>query len=277
MVALALDIGETRIGIAVSSRDGKMAMPVKVLPAAEVTGMAKTFRYLVEDYEPDILVSGRPLTMAGEPGPQAERVAAVAQKIADELDLPLELEDERLSSQEAKRILREQGLNEKQMRGKIDMIAASLFCRRGSIVKRGGFACLVLPIRASRIVHSSRRRALPSLASVRHSRRSAQLSLPRARRSPSLVRPNLFNGRVSSLLLVRFSIRLLTRLSSPLLVRPSLQAAPALSSRHLPSERRPPNRIRITLVVRMALLRRPARATTRMLVAVLKRKAPRCL
>ncbi len=67
MVALALDIGETRIGIAVSSRDGKMAMPVKVLPAAEVTGMAKTFRYLVEDYEPDILVSGRPLTMAGEP------------------------------------------------------------------------------------------------------------------------------------------------------------------------------------------------------------------
>ena len=104
MVALALDIGETRIGIAVSSRDGKMAMPVKVLPAAEVTGMAKTFRYLVEDYEPDILVSGRPLTMAGEPGPQAERVAAVAQKIADELDLPLEFEDERLSSQEAKRI-----------------------------------------------------------------------------------------------------------------------------------------------------------------------------
>lgn len=70
MVALALDIGETRIGIAVSSRDGMMAMPVKVLPAAEVTGMAKTFRYLVEDYEPDILVSGRPLTMAGEPGPR---------------------------------------------------------------------------------------------------------------------------------------------------------------------------------------------------------------
>lgn len=127
MVALALDIGETRIGIAISSRDGKMAMPVKVLPAAEVTGMAKTFRYLVEDHEPDILVSGRPLTMAGEPGPQAERVAAVAQKIADELELPLEFEDERLSSQEAKRILREQGLNEKQMRGKIDMIAASLF------------------------------------------------------------------------------------------------------------------------------------------------------
>ena len=127
MVALALDIGETRIGIAVSSRDGKMAMPVKVLPAQEVIGLAKPFRYIVEDYEPEILVSGRPLTMAGEPGPQAERVEAVARKLAAELDLPLEFEDERLSSAEAKRILREQGLNEKQMRGKVDMIAASLF------------------------------------------------------------------------------------------------------------------------------------------------------
>ena len=74
MVALALDIGETRIGIAVSSRDGKMAMPVKVLPAAEVTGMAKTFRYLVEDYEPDILVSGRP-NMAQAGGKNAAGIA----------------------------------------------------------------------------------------------------------------------------------------------------------------------------------------------------------
>ena len=67
------------------------------------------------------------MTMAGERGPQAERVEAQAQKIADALDLPLYFEDERLSSAEAKRILREQGLSEKQMRGKVDMIAASLF------------------------------------------------------------------------------------------------------------------------------------------------------
>ena len=43
------------------------------------------------------------------------------------------------------------------------------------------------------------------------------------------------------------------------------------------SEHRPPNRIRITLAVRTALLRPRDRATTRMLVAVPKRKAPRCL
>lgn len=127
MVALALDIGETRIGIAVSDRSGRVASPVKVLPAAEVIGLAKSFLYIVEDYEPDVLVSGRPMTMAGERGLQAERVEAQAQKIADALDLPLYFEDERLSSAEAKRILREQGLSEKQMRGKVDMIAASLF------------------------------------------------------------------------------------------------------------------------------------------------------
>ena len=39
----------------------------------------------------------------------------------------MEFTDERLSSKEAKRILREEGLNEKQMRGKVDMVAASLF------------------------------------------------------------------------------------------------------------------------------------------------------
>ena len=127
MVALALDIGETRIGIAVSDRSGRVASPVKVLPAAEVIGLAKSFLYIVEDYEPDVLLSGRPMTMAGERGPQAERVEVQAQKIADALDLPLYFEDERLSSAEAKRILREQGLSEKQMRGKVDMIAASLF------------------------------------------------------------------------------------------------------------------------------------------------------
>lgn len=68
MVALALDIGETRIGIAVSDRSGRVASPVKVLPAAEVIGLAKSFLYIVEDYEPDVLVSGRPMTMAGERG-----------------------------------------------------------------------------------------------------------------------------------------------------------------------------------------------------------------
>lgn len=127
MRALALDIGEVRIGIAASDASGRVASPVKVLPAAEVLSCAKTFRRILEDYEPEVLVCGRPQTMSGEDGPQAERVMAQARSIAEACGLPLEFADERLSSSEAKRILREQGLNEKQMRGKVDMIAASLF------------------------------------------------------------------------------------------------------------------------------------------------------
>lgn len=127
MIALALDIGEARVGIAVSDATGTLAMPVKVLPAQEVLGNARSFRYIIEDYEPDVLVCGRPETLAGEDGPQAQRVIDAAEKIARATGLPLEFIDERLSSREAKRILRDQGLSEREMRGKVDSVAASLF------------------------------------------------------------------------------------------------------------------------------------------------------
>lgn len=127
MRALALDIGEVRVGIAASDATGRMAFPVKVLPAAEVTGLARSFRTILQDHEPEVLVCGRPLTMAGERGPQAAHIEEQARHIATACGLPLEFIDERLSSQEAKRILREEGNSEREMRGKVDMVAASLF------------------------------------------------------------------------------------------------------------------------------------------------------
>lgn len=127
MRALALDIGEVRVGIAVSDPAGRVASPVCVLRAAEVLAHASTFRRVLEDWEPEILVCGRPMTMAGEDGPQAQRIMEQGEKIAAACGLDLEFVDERLSSAEAKRILREQGLSEKSMRGKVDMVAASLF------------------------------------------------------------------------------------------------------------------------------------------------------
>lgn len=124
---LALDIGERRIGVAASDASGAVAFPVCVLPANEVLSGARTFRRVLEDHEPDVLVCGRPRTMAGDDGPQAERVMAQARGIARACGLPLEFADERLSSAEAKRILRAQGMDERSMRGKVDMVAASLF------------------------------------------------------------------------------------------------------------------------------------------------------
>ena len=125
--ALALDIGEARVGVAVSDPAGRVASPVCVLPAQEVLAHAASFRRVLEDWEPELLVCGRPMTLAGEEGPQVARVREQAERIAAACGLPLEFEDERLSSAEAKRILREQGLSERAMRGKVDMVAASLF------------------------------------------------------------------------------------------------------------------------------------------------------
>ena len=127
MRALALDIGEVRVGIAASDVTGTVASPVKVLPANEVLSLARPFRLVIEDYEPDVLVCGRPKTMSGEDGPQAEKLMAQALDLGNRLGIPVEFADERLSSSEAKRILREQGVSERNMRGKIDMIATSLF------------------------------------------------------------------------------------------------------------------------------------------------------
>ena len=127
MQALALDIGDARVGVASGSTRTGIAMPVCVLPSREVLENAASFRRIVEDHEPDVLIVGRPLTMQGEPGPQAAKLEQIGRALAQRLSLPVEFVDERLSSSEAKRILREQGLNEKQMRGKVDSVAASLF------------------------------------------------------------------------------------------------------------------------------------------------------
>ncbi len=127
MRIMALDIGKVRCGIAISDPDEKVASPLCVLPTQEVEQNAPSFRRLMEDWEPDLLLSGLPYTLSGEEGPQAVSIKATAQKVAKSTGLPLEFADERLSSSEAKRSLREKGLSEKEMRGKIDMIAASIF------------------------------------------------------------------------------------------------------------------------------------------------------
>lgn len=127
MRVLALDIGDARIGVAVCDPAGRVATPVCVLAARDVVGNAPAWRRLLEDWEPDCLLAGLPLSLSGEESPQTRKVRAVAEAVARAAGLPLEFTDERLSSSEAKRILHEQGLSEKAMRGRVDMIAASLF------------------------------------------------------------------------------------------------------------------------------------------------------
>lgn len=127
MRILALDIGKVRTGVAISDPKGRIATPVCVLPTEEVLAHAPSWRRVLQDWEPDLLLAGLPLSLSGESGAQAKRIRQAGEQIAQASNLPLEFIDERLSSQEAKRILHERGLNEREMRGKVDMIAASLF------------------------------------------------------------------------------------------------------------------------------------------------------
>lgn len=124
---LALDIGEVRVGVAVCDPGMRVASPVCVLPAPEVLGNAASFRRVIEDWEPELLLCGLPRTLAGEEGPQAARIREAASSISKACGIPCEFTDERLSSAQAKRSLRESGMPERKMRGKVDMIAASLF------------------------------------------------------------------------------------------------------------------------------------------------------
>lgn len=127
MRVMGLDIGDKRIGVAIADTATGIASPVRVMDARDVTSNARPWRTLLADYEPDLLVCGLPKTMQGAQGRQARHVREVADGIAQRSGLAVEFVDERLSSSQAKRLLREQGLSEREMRGKIDSVAASLF------------------------------------------------------------------------------------------------------------------------------------------------------
>lgn len=127
MRVLALDIGKVRCGVAVSDPQERIASPVCVLPTDEVLAGHQSWQRVLEDWQPDMLVVGLPLSLSGKDGAQAKRIRQAAQCISEATNLEVEFVDERLSSVEAKRSLGELGLSERDKRGKVDMIAASLF------------------------------------------------------------------------------------------------------------------------------------------------------
>lgn len=127
MRVVALDIGEKRIGVAASDARGSIAMPVTVLDAGRLRGDISPLRRIAEDYEPQVLLVGLPLSLDGSEGPQAVSVRRVADGIGAALGVPIQYVDERLSSAQAERLMAEAGLSERQRRGKVDAVAASIF------------------------------------------------------------------------------------------------------------------------------------------------------
>jgi putative Holliday junction resolvase len=124
---MGFDIGQKRLGIAVSDDSGTIASPVTVLDVATLKADNRSLKKLIDDYEPIRGIVGLPLSLSGDEGTQAQEVRTLAQGLLETLNLELVFFDERFSSADAKRAMREANVSEKQARGRIDMIAATLF------------------------------------------------------------------------------------------------------------------------------------------------------
>jgi putative Holliday junction resolvase len=127
MRALALDLGDRRIGVAVSDTDERVASPVTVLERTrDRQRLHRQIAELVAEWDAAILVVGLPLSLDGGTGPAAAKVQAEAAELADVVGVPIELHDERLSTVTAERMLKERDLDGRARRKVVDMVAASV-------------------------------------------------------------------------------------------------------------------------------------------------------
>lgn len=120
---IALDVGERRIGVAVSDPTGTLATPHSVIRRRSKAEDFAAVARLVIELEVERVVVGLPLSLNGEVGPQARRVSRYAQALAQRLDVPVELHDERYSTITADALLAESG---RKRRVPIDAAAAAV-------------------------------------------------------------------------------------------------------------------------------------------------------
>jgi putative pre-16S rRNA nuclease len=125
--ALALDLGDRRIGVAVSDADERVASPVTVLERTrDRQRLHRQIAELVAEWEAAVLVVGLPLSLDGGTGPAAAKVESEAAELAEVVGVPVELHDERLSTVTAERLLKERDLGGRARRKVVDMVAASV-------------------------------------------------------------------------------------------------------------------------------------------------------
>lgn len=123
---LALDVGEKRIGVALSDESQTVASPYTTLHAQPFTVFVqKLTKILNTEYVVEIVV-GLPLSLNGTEGPQAGRIRSFIDALTPLVTQPLSTCDERYTSAEADRIMMEAGLRPEQRKAKIDEVAASI-------------------------------------------------------------------------------------------------------------------------------------------------------
>lgn len=123
---LGLDVGARRIGIAVTDPLGITAQGLETLQRRNKRQDFEQLRRVIQKYEVKEIVVGLPLRMSGAEGTQAEKMQAFAEDLRKKFGLPVHLFDERLTSAEANRILRETELSIEKRGKAVDRMAAVL-------------------------------------------------------------------------------------------------------------------------------------------------------
>jgi putative pre-16S rRNA nuclease len=122
---LGLDLGDARIGVAVSDPDRRLAVPVGSIRTGAPQDV-KAIAAMVREHGVSEIVVGHPLLMSGESGTAAHHAERFADALRGFLGLPVHLQDERLSTVEAERALSGAGLRGRARRAVVDESAAAV-------------------------------------------------------------------------------------------------------------------------------------------------------
>ena len=103
---LGLDIGDKRIGVALSDPLGILASPLTIINRRNEGSDVEAIINIIDQNQVGRIIVGLPRSMDGSIGKQAEKVKAFAQELCNHTDVPVEFRDERLSTVSAKRLMR---------------------------------------------------------------------------------------------------------------------------------------------------------------------------
>ena len=123
---LALDFGSRHIGLAVSDELGVTAQGLPTLLRSNKRRDLDHLRRLIRQFHVAEIVMGLPLRMSGSEGVQSEKVQVFAEELRRKFKLPVHLFDERLTSVEANRVLRESEMSIRRRAEVVDQLAAVL-------------------------------------------------------------------------------------------------------------------------------------------------------
>lgn len=123
---LALDVGKKRIGLAVSDELGITAQGIETLERTRIRQDLEHLKEIAARWNVRLLLVGKPLHMSGSESNQSEYTREFAERLHKHLNLPLIFWDERLTSAEAERMLRETGASIERRKRTVDRLAAVL-------------------------------------------------------------------------------------------------------------------------------------------------------